>query len=317
MIRSDRKLRARAAAAGRAPGFTLVELLVVVSIIGVLIGLLLPAIQAARAAARRTSCANNLRQLGLGILGYEEKHNRFPPGARRHASPDRPSIGWRVMILPQIEENSLYDQIRPLPDGGAASAVGRFQIIETFLCPSAPRPPDLSTIIKVSNYSGVAGPGRNGRRDVREHSECGDNHTDGIFFPTNYPTTVAKIEDGTSKTLAIGERTYITPDWTWGATWNGTPERRICTGATNNIRYPINADHRQFGYYVGDPQAPPPVPGIPDMLLNDLPFGSFHSGGAHFCFADGSVHMLPDSIDFTVFEDLSTINGSEVSQWAP
>jgi prepilin-type processing-associated H-X9-DG protein len=92
----------------------------------------------------------------------------------------------------------------------------------------------------------------------------------------------------------------------------GKPPSRICGEATNNIRFPINASHSEFGYFVSDGKAPPGGPYT--IRLNDLFFGSRHPGGANFCFADGSVHLLPDSIDFTIYEDLATIAGNEVNR---
>jgi prepilin-type N-terminal cleavage/methylation domain-containing protein len=90
--------------------FTLVELLVVIAIIGVLMGILLPAVQAVRGAANRTSCANNLRQIALGVTNYETAHNKLPMGCHRADDPQWPSRTWLAEILPYVEENSLYDE---------------------------------------------------------------------------------------------------------------------------------------------------------------------------------------------------------------
>jgi prepilin-type N-terminal cleavage/methylation domain-containing protein/prepilin-type processing-associated H-X9-DG protein len=298
------------------PAFTLVELLVVIAIIGVLLGLLLPAIQAAREAARRSSCANNLKQMGTGLLTYEEKSGYYPPGSHLHDLEDRPSISWRVMILPHLEESAMYDQIDPTRDGGATNWLAQSEAIPTYLCPSTPPPQASSLLLQVSHYSGVMGAGRNNKRIVLEQGACGDIYTDGLLYPTKLPVRIAKVEDGTTHSLAIGERIYIFRDWMSGAEWFGTPFELICTGASSNVRYPINAGHTTSdGYYKFDNSAPSSA--AKNMLLNNLWFGSLHSGGAQFCFADGSVHMLSDDMDFTIFEDLATIAGSEVNRWQP
>jgi prepilin-type processing-associated H-X9-DG protein len=298
---------------GRRAAFSLVELLVVIATIGILLGLLLPAIQVAREAARRSRCSSNLHQLGIAILKYEGKNGYFPPGAHMLTRPRDPSISWRVMILGDLEESGLYEQTQPLPSGGAANWDAQYQALNVFLCDSAPRPPQGPTTLKESHYSGIAGPGRNNKRVSLEQVRCGDIATDGAFFPQSR-TRIAQITDGTSKTLAIGERTYNFFDWVSGAIWEGTPPTRICSRAANNVRYPINADLNDpaIGYYVGDSDAP--IWATKKMLVNDLLFGSYHPGGAQFCFADGSVQMLADTIEFTLFEDLATVASGEVIQ---
>jgi prepilin-type N-terminal cleavage/methylation domain-containing protein/prepilin-type processing-associated H-X9-DG protein len=295
-------------------GFTLVELLVVIAIIGILVGLLLPAIQAAREAARRNSCSNNLKQIGIALQNYHAQHRRFPPGANLHQLESLESISWRVMILPQVEQPSVHEQIKPTPDGGATNWAAQSQLIDVYHCPSAPSSQDNLLLLRPSNYSGVSGAARGNKRMDLEDASCGDIFINGVFFP-NSRTTISKITDGTSHTAAVGERTYIFRAWMTGAVWFGTPQDMLCAAATSNVRYPINADRSQFGYYVGDNSAP--SGGQKTMLLNDLNFGSFHSGGAQFGFADGSVHLVADSIDFTIFEDLATINGDEINRWAP
>jgi len=296
-------------------GFSLIELLVVVAIIGILVGILLPAIQATREAARRGGCSNNLRQLGIALHHYHDKQRRFPPGAHFHDLERLASINWRVMILPQLEEAAVYGQISPGRDGGAGNWGANYLAINTYLCPSAPPPPDNQHVSKESHYMGVAGAGRANRRWALEQVSCGDVYIDGMFFPQSR-TRFADIEDGSSHTVAIGERIYMLFDWMSGATWLGNPHTRVCMGkATNNVRYPINADVTRWGYYVGDRDAPAGAPG--NILLNDLFFGSLHPGGAQFCFADASVHMVSDTMDFTILGDLATIAGGEVNRWEP
>jgi prepilin-type N-terminal cleavage/methylation domain-containing protein/prepilin-type processing-associated H-X9-DG protein len=302
-------------------GFTLVELLVVIAIIGILLGLLLPAVQAAREAARRSQCSNNLKQIGVGILSYHDRNRSFPPGAHLHTSENTSSISWRVMILPEIEEGSLYTQIEPLKNGGAAYWGGQYVIVEVYLCPSAPRPATGPTILKESHYAGVAGPGRNGKHVTLEQTVYGNASYDGIFYPvfrsplqgttTGLPRTgtrIAKITDGTSSTLAVGERNLKVHDWMTGAVWEGSPPTGlIANQAAKNITHRINTPVNEMGQYTDHDTGM-----LKRMLGNDLVFGSFHSGGAQFCFADGHVEFITEEIDFTAYQDLGSIAGGEV-----
>jgi prepilin-type N-terminal cleavage/methylation domain-containing protein len=290
-------------------GFTLVELLVVIAIIGVLLGILLPAVQAAREAARRSSCINNLRQIGLALQNYHSQYKHFPPGAPLLAKEMDPSIGWRVLILPFLEETAVYEEIAPTPDGGAANWSPQRRAIDVYVCPSNERPVSNGTMLVEAHYAAVSGAYRGNDRMDLEDSICGDIYTNGIFYPNSRIPT-SKITDGTSHTLAVGERRCVWRDWMDGATWLGTPPTEICTEAAKNIRFPINADPNVYGYYKFDSTAP--AGAKKDVLLNDLYFASRHPGGAHFSIADGSVQFLHDSIDFSLFQDLSTRNGGEV-----
>jgi prepilin-type N-terminal cleavage/methylation domain-containing protein len=306
--------RRRQAACRRRIGFTLVELLVTITIIGVLLGLLLPAVQAAREAARRSQCANNLKQIGLALQNYHSQHDVFPPAAPLLDREFDPSISWRVLILPFVEERTTYQEIGPLPNGGAKDWSAQAQVIGAYFCPTAGIPVSSGAALVRSNYTAVSGAYRGNERIDLEDMTCGDIYTNGIFYP-NSRTRIAKITDGTSHTLAVGERLYNFYDWMTGALWSGEPPTRICTDAAKNVRFPMNADHSVFGYFKGDPDVP--AGGARTMLLNDLFFGSKHPGGAQFCLADGSVHMLSEDTDFTVFQDMATIAGDERNGRSP
>jgi len=290
-------------------GFTLVELLVVISIIGVLIALLLPAVQAAREAARRSQCVNHLRQHAIASHNYQNNMRRFPPGGRMHDLSGQNGVSWRVLLLPHLEQGVLFEQIAPVSNGGATNwKKPQSQMPTLFRCPSVG---DGSGALTLSSYWGIGGALRDGESMGKNEKWCGSMSTSGIYYAGS-ETRISEIVDGTSHTLAFGERIYVFRPWMNGARWSGKTEKTICSEASNNIVYPINANPDQFGYYVGDSKKPVDPP--KKIPLNDLWFGSFHPGGAHFAYADGSVHFLPEEIDFTIFEDLSTIAGGEIDR---
>lgn len=303
--------------ASRQNGFSLVELLVVIAIVGILIGLLLPAVQAAREAARRSSCANQIKQQATALLTYESLHKTFPPGARKHADP-APQIGisWRVIVLPFIEEQSMYTKIDPLRNGDARNwndFLGAMPAL--YHCPSAETSPGGPGLRQKSNYWGVAGAQqtRKGLPNLEQYA-CGDLHRTGLMYPESY-TPVKKVTDGTSHVLALGERTYLFTDWMSGSSWDGIPLFQYCSEACNQVEYPINADNQTFGYYVD--QNPLPAGGERKMLRNNLPFGSYHPGGAYFACADGSIHFLPNDLDIIVFQRLANIADGESTDPLP
>jgi prepilin-type N-terminal cleavage/methylation domain-containing protein/prepilin-type processing-associated H-X9-DG protein len=306
-------------------GFTLVELLVVITIIGILIALLLPAIQSAREAARRITCSNNLKQLGLAIQSYHQANNVVPfdlcvfdkvvptvhPEIRRNGQ------SWIVAVLPYFDQQSLYDQfavgfqgdaayaIMHGPSGGSPGVDGILSkecvpalgtSIGVLYCPSDP---DSSKIFHwgafptyTTSYKGVVG-------DTPIQDASGSPVADivqpcnGLFFRNSWlsPIQFRDITDGLSNTLAVGEETIEQGEQQYCLAYVG--------GGGDTCGLPLNT--------VSDP---PPK----NEWWKALGFNSLHSGGANFCLADGSVCFIYESIDFTLYKALATRAGGDVAQ---
>ncbi len=186
-------------------GFTLIELLVVIAIIGVLIALLLPAVQAAREAARRAQCLNNLRQMGLALNTYHDANLRFPPGGYTVGADRRPRwIAWSALILRHVEQESLYNAINlarafDSPDNTTAARV----VVSSYLCPSSRRSSPLSYGMGAIDYGGMYG-----ERITSSNSPPKGAMIYNDMFP------MASILDGTSNTIFVGEASNW-PDGQW------------------------------------------------------------------------------------------------------
>jgi prepilin-type processing-associated H-X9-DG protein len=296
----------------------LVELLVVITIIGILIALLLPAVQAAREAARRLQCSNNLKQLGLAIHNYHVTHKCFPvsigydnPGdVPNLAAPGRSGKGWITSTLPYLEQQALFDQFRnELCFEGSAYSEGMWrsgcrEFMKTQLtllqCPSDGSVRQLLTTqnqwsgipVAATSYKGVIGDARmgsawTGSPDCHTRARC-----PGIFWRHNYVYTVSidDIRDGTSNTLAIGEDV---PEM------NQHSAAFYANGDYSSCHAPLN--------YFPDPPTPTQWP----MVMS---FRSRHPGGAHFCLADGSVRFLGEAIQMELYQALATKAGNEPVQ---
>ncbi len=331
-------------------GFTLVELLVVIAIIGILVALLLPAVQTAREAARRMSCQNKIRNDALAILNYESSTRQFPPGAVNAKKPGDNGISWEVLILPYVEDAGLSDrilaQIRDNETNGDGSLnayeldFGNENQIDIYTCPSDGNHRDKfgaqgGKTYTLSNYSGITGSAFS-RGDTKNFvngsgsTHCGAVNYDGILIQDT-PVKTRNIIDGLSKTLLIGERWYQLRVWTAGVYHNVSgggfgqaavkpkgPVSPSCNNASKNIdaRYGLNPDLDVVGYYLGhenETDRPTMPPGSSTTIqYNDLPFGSFHAGGANFSNADVSTRFITDSVDMAVLEALASRNGREI-----
>lgn len=273
-------------------GFTLIELLVVIAIIAVLIALLLPAVQSAREAARRSTCKNNLKQLGLAMQNYHEVKELFPYGCLSEGA-NLSSYGWGTFLLPYLDQQPLYDRLdfntqRPINFGNATVAAAANTPLEVFMCPTTPlesRYNDQAQLVARSDYAGNNG-----------------TFADGIFLRVDDPdnlknidaVSIANILDGASNTFAIGEAAFgslktnvaIPPDGTTSAL--GTPVYWL--GPVPTTDFDSGNDPR-------DEHVLKKTDWILGLGGDDDAFGSYHAGGAHFLLCDGSVRFISDNID--------------------
>jgi len=305
----------------KARGLTLIEILVVITIIGVLLALLLPAVQAAREAGRRTQCANNLHQVGIAIHGYHAAHRCFPPG-KITVGPWINCVNytsWPIAILPYLERNDLYreyhqDKANEAPE----NALVREGVVTTYVCPNDDtagrlESPGSGPGNKIA-YRGGSYRGMSGRSDGRGWWDANWDTIENDPLPKDWIgvfhvvgrgnldcESLDKIRDGASNTLMVGEsytRTHTDRGTFWAYSYtcynagSATPlpqtliaDYDACINAGDRTSYHDNACKRAWG--------------------------SFHPGGLHFANCDGSVHLVNQEIDLETFCQLATIHGRE------
>jgi prepilin-type N-terminal cleavage/methylation domain-containing protein len=302
--------------------FTLIELLVVVAIIAVLVGLLLPAVQKTREAAAKTRCQNNLHQIGVALHHFHDVRGSLPRAGER-----RTELSWHVYVLPYLEQDNLFRQF-PLTVG-AYTAAGKnnplgLTRVAAYLCPTSP----AQRVPNGPNDS-VHGPELvGGEYPFTTHYYAvygakGPNPVTGADYPWSDPnpahggfssngmferdTTggaagrdedpgvrLTDVADGASNTLMVGELSWVNRvTGTRYRTWlRGCDGNNVCAGA-KNVANAIN------------------TPSI--ALFNDMAFGSQHLGGTHFCFGDGSVRFVRDTLPLTTYRALASRNGGEAA----
>ena len=317
-------------------GFTLVELLVVIAVIGMLLALLLPAVQAAREAARRIQCANHLKQLGLGAHGFHDSHGEFPPGLDQFEAPSSPRYrGTSVFtfLLPHLELGTLladWDYEFPLNNAYGGTTARAATVLPLLLCASdqvAENP-----IVRSGRYYGMTSYGGNGgtRSFDPAVATC-----DGIFHttgpasepkPGQLPVSLSMVTDGSSQTILFGERNHHDPNFetfaarSWSDSLNGLGRWAAIGGRKSiadvtmsafvpiNYQMPVDFDHRG--------EATPPVSSSRDFFIHEqrrmCAFGSSHPGGANFALADGSVRFLAESLPLDTLQALCTRNSRDL-----
>jgi prepilin-type N-terminal cleavage/methylation domain-containing protein/prepilin-type processing-associated H-X9-DG protein len=306
--------------------FTLIELLVVIAIIGVLVALLLPAVQKVREAAARMQCANNLKQIGLALHNYHDSYQVLPTGGKKPMPVAYP-IGWAGFILPYIEEDNRYRQAAALSPQGldavnpwrSTASWARSPLftspIKVYACPS-------SELGNLSPDAAESSTQPNGKYQAALHYRANAGATSvplvagaysvhskwsnsGVIYPTSQ-TRLTDITDGTSNTLLVGEtssaRGRTSPpgscsgwcgiqSWTWGYYYYGEGQGWLMI------------DHKIVAWPIGYTGT---------FLVNETPFTSNHPGGVNVVFGDGSVRFLTKEIPLTTLQALATRATGEV-----
>jgi prepilin-type N-terminal cleavage/methylation domain-containing protein len=297
----------------RSQAFTLVELLVVIAIIGVLVALLLPAVQAARESARRTQCANNLKQMGIALHNYHDTFQKFPFGWS-----DR-GAGWTTMILPQIEQKPLWDTLGFNESNNWDSdntpnerACGTY--IQTFRCPSMAVIPKYITNQGIPNrvptsYRGVASSTADSddlSTSVKK-SAMETPNLEGMFFTCSH-VRMAEVTDGTSNTFMIGEsrfETFVQDGNEMDFWYIGSPQIDPCSCQTGGA-----TEQSEFCGSTGVPFNARSIPST-SGYVKELSFTSLHPNGAQFSLADGSVRFVTFTINQPTYQALGSRGGGE------
>lgn len=328
-------------------GFSLVELLVVIAIIGILIALLLPAVQAAREASRRSSCENHLRQIGIALHNFEQTYKKLPTGSDSKPYTDNPANAhtfyrWSTLahLAPYLEQGNvrdlldlevpLYNNLLVTPQNVAGAAT----VIPTFLCPSDSETP-VAKDFGPTCYAACTGTGRDGGSPF---------DGDGVFF-VNSQLRLARITDGTSHTAAFSEsvlgsgkenladKKLVDRQTMYAFVFTTPLTETACNNATKwNV-----TNRRGFAWVNGEYRCtlynhywPPNVKRC-DCIANRIsggldvryaPYGwraarSRHPGGVNVLLVDGSAHFVADSVDLAVWHALATREGNEPDRSGP
>ena len=307
--------------------FTLIELLVVIAIIAILIALLLPAVQQAREAARRSSCQNNMKQIGLAVHNYHDVHRRFPIGSRGPSY----AVNWRGSLLPFLDQATVYNLASPFAPGTGGYTALRNLLIPVYKCPSSAldefaynpggETNNNNGPFQLMDYVGIMGayPDPAGRAAVCTPAAASPYPSYGTYcingiLTYNKSYGLRDVTDGSSNTLVIAEQSGtvggvdVRSNYYGGWTGNGiTDDATTLTGGswgsgTTTVRYKVNYQSQSSGaqYTYGA-----------NTIIN-----SFHEGGVHGLLADGSVRFISEDMDFGLFQNVCVKDdGNVLGEW--
>lgn len=310
----------------RKRGFTLIELLVVIAIIAILISLLLPAVQQAREAARRTQCKNNLKQIGLALHNYHDTSNSLPSGSivlLNAAGTTYYGHGWtwHASILPYMDQANMYEQIQGPNDGGLGAELGGTTspkqmlagktVMSVFWCPSQP---DVTQGVQKGGYSPSNYNGNMGTLIGYSGDNCyggsvttaagmrapgGCMNANGIFFISS-SVKFRDVTDGLSNTIFVSE--VIDSGGDAGRLGGGGSDRKHCFSGGADSNPPTEMSEYLIAAESNDPI----------NQYTEEAAGSFHVGGAQFALGDGSVRFISENISMSIYQGISTRAGGEV-----
>lgn len=309
-------------------GFTLVELLVVIAIIGLLVALLLPAIQAARESARRNQCVNNLKQIGLAVQSRHDAKKLFPSGrlgrpANAGGGVNTFGVSWAFELLPYVEQMPLFQALkRTLPSTDPENSLAMRSAVSTFFCPSrrepaadrdfdnndAPPPEENRGVAAGGDYAGNAG------IDI----DLGINNLDGepagiiggVFY-TFSRISLKHVTDGTSQTIAVGEKYKLTED---EARQRPDFKEEMMHYYQNDTAF-FAGDHRyaiMADTACGLAHGQAPAGATCGLMELRQQFGSEHAGVNNFVFLDGHVQAITTEVDPIMLQRVSTISDDQV-----
>jgi len=321
-------------------GFTLIELLVMIAIIGVLIALLLPAVQSAREAARRSSCTNNLKQIGLALTNYHDQQGAYPIGWQYFSASDpgwtAPSKRWTMWasILPQMEQSNVFNAINfifPVSNNSYNGVTGAslmqttatLSLISSYVCPSDGKQKPLAIPASTSTgYTQISYAGNAGVTNLISFCSssngvsCTGWWTPSGIFGVDESVKIGEIRDGTSNTVMVGEYSQFKNDpdstmnfWSVGANFSSS-----VSGVSRPQSIALMFAPPNKSMLIPQPTA---VSSANDRFsttwqnAGQWGFRSLHPGGANMAFADGSVRFIKDSVNVTTYQAIATKNGGE------
>jgi prepilin-type N-terminal cleavage/methylation domain-containing protein/prepilin-type processing-associated H-X9-DG protein len=295
---------------------TIIELLVVLAIVGVMLAMLVPAVQAARESARRTSCLNNLKQIGTALQSYHSHARSFPPGYRTlvnssDSDDEGPGWGWAAFILQHVEESNVAQLVKlDEPIESPANEPARMVSIATYTCPSDSQLHSVVEIPSIANdtvicqaaaasYVGSVG-------TVRQTCKVCRDRFDGVFG-RNSRTSLSNITDGVTKTMLVGERQHglSTPVWAGVVTRSMIVDRLKAGKVAAGPAYVLGTTFLHGDEEELEERSRETVAEI---------FGSDHPGVMNFAFCDGSVRPVAVGIDDKTFMALSTARGQRAGE---